>query len=426
MQNKFHRRSLLRSSGIAVALPLLERMRPVTAREPNGTSPTAPRRRLVAINLGLGLHAPNIVPGQAGKDYEATPYLRVLEKHREQFTFFSGVSHPEVGGGHFSGKSFLTAAKHPNSAGFQNSISLDQLAAEQLGVETRFASLSLSSSGPGLSWSRAGVEVPTETSPSKLFQRLFLEGKPSEKAAQLQRLKDGRSVLDAVLSEAASMRTRLSGRDRQKMEQYFGAVRDAEVRLTKAQAWEDRPKPAVDVEPPRDQPDRTRMIERARLMYDMMHLAIETDSTRFITFYETGMNAVPSIPGVDTDYHMLSHHGKDPSKISQLTIVETEIMKALEEFLTKLADSDEAGQSLLDQTMVLFGSNLGNASSHDSRNMPIVLAGGGFKHGQHLAFDQENNYPLPKLYVSILQRLGLEIDTFADCTGTMDGLEISG
>ena len=133
---------------------------------------------------------------------------------------------------------------------------------------------------------------------------------------------------------------------------------------------------------------------------------------------------MPSINGVDTDYHMLSHHAKDPTKIAQLTILETEVMKVFSGFLKKLASSPEAGSSLLDNTMVLFGSNLGNASSHDTKNMPIILAGGGFKHGQHLAFNQQNNYPLPKLYVSMLQRLGLDTDTFASCTGTMDGLEI--
>ncbi len=379
---------------------------------------------MVAINLGLGLHAPNIVPKTAGRDYEMTPYLKVIEKFRNDFTFISGASHPQVGGGHFSSKSFLTAAKHPNSAGFRNSISLDQLAAEKLGTETRFSSLALSISGPGLSWSRSGVELPAEVRPSRVFQQLFLEGKASEKAKQVQRLKDGQSVLDVVLGKASRMQKRLGGRDRQKIDQYFNAVREAEQRLVKAEAWAKRPKPKVDAQPPRDEPDRARMLHRLGLMYDMMHLAIETDSTRFITFFDTGMNAVPSIPGVDTDYHMLSHHAKDPGKIAQLTIVETEAIKLLGEFLGKLAESREGDSRLLDKTMVLFGSNLGNASSHDSKNMPIILAGGGFRHGQHLAFDRQKNYPLPKLYVSMLQRLGLEADAFAANTGTMNGLEM--
>ncbi len=413
-----NRRTLLRATGVAVSLPMLE------ASEPTAFADNAPtRRRMVAVNVGLGIHAPNVVPQRSGRDYELPPYLNVLRDFRDDFTFISGCSHPEVGGGHASAKSFLTAAKHPNNAGFQNSISLDQYAAERLGSETRFSSLSLTSSGPGLSWSRSGVEIPATAYPSRVFNQLFLEGKPTEKAQQVQRLRDGQSVLDVVMDKANRMQKRLSGRDRDKIDQYFSAVREAEQRLVKAEAWEKHPKPRIDVGPPRDETDRTKMIERADLMYDMMHLAIETDSTRFMTFYDTGMNAVPTIPGVDTDYHMLSHHGKDPAKIEQLTIVETEMFQSLGRFLSKLSSSAEGGKSLLDNTMVLFGSNLGNASSHDTKNMPILLAGGGFRHGQHLQFDHDNNYPLPKLYVSMLQRLGLETDDFAGTTGTMNGLE---
>lgn len=410
------RRTFLRASGVAVGLPFLDSLQAA------GAPGSAARQRMVAINVGLGLHAPNIIPQQAGEQYELTPYLKAIGGLRDKFTVISGVSHPEVGGGHLSGKSFLTAAKHPGSAGFRNTISLDQFAAEQLGAETRFGSLSLTSSGPGLSWSRSGVEIPAESRPSRVFEQLFLAGRPDEKAAQIQRLRDGQSVLDVVMQGARRMQPRLGGRDREKLDQYFEAVREAEKRLVKAEAWAARPKPQVDVPPPRDETDSTRIVECMRLMYDMMHLAIQTDSTRFITYFFTGMNQVPQIPGVDIDYHNLSHHGKDPAKIEQLTIVELEVVKALAAFLQKLQETDEAGTPLLDKTMVLFGSNLGNASSHDTRNMPIVLAGGGFRHGRHLAFDPQNNYPLPNLYVSMLQRLGLETDRFASSTGTMTGL----
>ncbi|MEK6235527.1 MAG: DUF1552 domain-containing protein [Planctomycetales bacterium] len=421
---RLNRRTFLRASGVAVGLPLLEATRPAVAAG-SGSASVSPKRRMVAVNVGLGLHGPNIVPNQAGRDYELTPYLKALGQFRSDFTFISGTSHPGVGGGHQSGKSFLTSAKHPNSAGFRNSISLDQLAAEKLGAETRFASLSLTTSGPGLSWSRSGVEVPAEARPSRVFQQLFLEGKPPEKARQLQRLRDGQSVLDVVMEKAKRMQRRLGGRDRDKIDQYFDAVREAEKRLVKAEAWAKRPKPQVDVDPPRDETDRAKMIERLRLMYDMIHLALAADSTRFVTLFDTGMNAVPSIPGVDTDYHMLSHHGKDPAKITQLTVVETEVMKALGGLLKKLKDTPEGESSLLGNTMVLFGSNLGNASSHDTKNMPIILAGGGFQHGRHLAFDRKSNYPLPKLYVSMLRRLGLETDRFGSTSGSMDGLKMT-
>jgi hypothetical protein len=417
--NAWHlsRRTFLRGAGVAVGLPLLDAM----AAEPAAEA----RRRLVAINLGLGLHGPNILPERGGRDYESTPYLDLLEDFRDRFTVFSGVSHPGVGGGHHSYKSFLTAARHPGSAGFKNSISLDQLAAERLGVATRYASLSLSTQGPGLSWSRSGVEVPTVTRPSQVFERLFLEGKPAEKSRQIRRLDDGQSVLDVVAEQAASMQRRLGGRDRDKLDQYFTAIRDAEGRLAKARAWEDRPKPQPGIAPPRDENDPARMVQRFALLLEMTQLAIATDSTRFVTINEPGMNRVPEIDGVNTDYHVLSHHGKDPAKIAQLTIVETELVKTFGRFLGQLEAGREDGSSLLDSTMVLFGSNLGNASSHDTRNMPMLLAGGGFRHGQHLAFDRQANYPLPRVYVSMLQRLGLETDSFADSTGSCAGLELA-
>jgi hypothetical protein len=415
MTEKLDRRTFLRGAGVAVGLPLLES----TAR---GASKATSRRRIVAIDIGLGLHAPNIIPEQAGRDYELTPYLKLLADYRDQFTVISGVSHPEVGGGHASYKSYLTCAPHPNSAGFRNTISLDQLAAAEFGSETRFASLSLSCSGPGLSWSRSGVEIPTLTRPSFVFKKMFLAGKADEQARQLQRLRDGQSILDVVRDKTKRLQGQLSGRDREKLDQYFEAVREAERRLVRAEAWQRQPKPQVDVPPPRDEPDSKKIVERMRLMYDVMHLALQTDSTRFITYNIAGMNAVPVIPGVDSDYHNLSHHGKDPAKIQQLTIVESALINEFGRFLRKLHESSEAGGTLLDTTMVLFGSNLGNASSHDTRNMPIVLAGGGFRHGQHLAFDRVNNYPLPNLFVSMLQRLGMETNTFATGTSPMEGL----
>ena len=412
-----HRRTILRGTGVALALPLLESVGAVP-------SPSTAPRRMVAIDIGLGLHASNILPAESGRNYELPPYLQLLSDFRDRFTVLSGVSHPEVGGGHLSYKSYLTCAPHPNSAGFRNTISLDQFAAAELGSETRFASLALSSSGPGLSWSRSGVEIPTFTRPSFVFRKLFLTGKPSEQATQMQRLRDGQSILDAVTDKTRSMEQRLGGRDRDKLNQYLEAVREAERRLAKAEVWERQPKPNVDAQPPQDETDRKKIVERMRLMYDVMHLALETDSTRFITYNFSGMNSVPVIPGIDIDYHNLSHHGKDPEKIRQLTIVESAVTQEFGRFLQKLHNSEQEGGSLLDSTMVLFGSNLGNASSHDTKNMPMLLAGGGFDHGQHLAFDRANNYPLPNLFVSMLQRLGLETDTFASGTSTLSGLRM--
>lgn len=413
------RRTFLRSSGVAIGLPFLNEMQPRV----NAAAP-AVKRRMVAINIAFGFHAQNFNPTKAGRDYELSHYLKEIGDFREDFTVITGTSHPSVGGGHLAHKSFLSCAKNPTGAGFKNTISLDQFAAEQFGRETRLSSLPLTLASTGLSYSRAGVELPAEGRPSRVFANLFLEGKPEEKAKQIQRLREGQSVLDVVQGKAKRMSQRLGQLDRQKLDQYFTAVREAEAQLHKAEEWAARPKPSVDVKSPKDQLDRLQMLERTRLMYDMMHLAIQTDSTRFLTLYDPGMNAVPSIPGVDTDYHMLSHHGKDEAKIKQLAIVESAIMREFGGFLRKLNESQEDGGSLLDNTMVFLGSTLGNANSHDNRNMPIILAGGGFKHGQHLAFNQELNYPLANLFVSMLQRLGLEVDTFGSSTGTMAGLEM--
>jgi len=412
------RRTFLRGTGVALALPMLDAMVPARAM----TGDAAPKRRMVAINVGLGLHVPNLIPASSGENYELTPYLKAIAHFRNDFTIISGTAHPAVDGGHLAEKSFLTAAPHPGSAAFKNSISLDQLAAEKIGLATRFGYLSLSLAGRGLSYSRSGVAIPSETRPSQVFAKLFLEGKPEEKQRQVQRLRDGQSVMDVVLAKAQRMQRRLGPADRRKLDEYFTAVRETEARLLKAEQWEAKPKPKVDASPPRDISDRTDIIGRARLMYEMMRLALQTDSTRLITFFKNGINAVPQIDGVSQDYHNLSHHGRDPEKIEELTVIELAQMRIFGEFLEKLRETREGDTNLLERTMVLLGSNLGNASSHNNRNLPILLAGGGFRHGRHLAFDEKNNYPLPNLFVSMLQQLGLEVDRFASSTGTMRGL----
>jgi hypothetical protein len=413
------RRQMLRASGVALGLPFLDAMTPAFARS------AASRRRMVAVNFGLGLHLPHLVPAAAGRDYALTPYLEELKDFREQFTVISGTSLPGVDGGHISEKSFLTAAPHPNSASFRNTISLDQLAAEKIGLETRFGFLALSQSGRGLAWTRSGAEIPSDARPSQLYAKLFLDGKPNEKALRRQQLKDGRSVLDAVTVETDGLKRELGPVDREKLEDYLSALRETEQRLLRAEAWEGKPKPKTELPQPKDPADRNDLLQHAKLMYSLMHLALVTDSTRVLTFFENGMNAVPTIPGVTQDYHNLSHHGKDPAKIAELGVIERAQIACIGEFLGKLQSSREENGTLLDLTMVLVGSNLGNASSHDTRNLPIVLAGGGFRHGQHLALGGERDYPLSNLFVSMLQRLGVETSSFGTGTGTMRGIEFA-
>ena len=421
------RRLFLRGTGVALALPLLEAFafrKPLLAAETKAA--VEPPRRLLCINTTLGLHAENLFPKQSGKEYENSPYLEVIKDHRRDFTVFSGLSHPDVDGGHSAEASYLTAAPHPRADSFKNTISLDQFAVERLAPDTRFASLVLSSaSSRGLSYTRSGVAIPANDRPSAVFKKMFVEGTPAEVRTQVERLSQGESIMDTIRSEAKSLERDLGKRDREKLAEYFSAVREVEQRLQKAQSWAKLPKPVVSAKVPVDVADSKEVAARVRLMVDLMCLAFQTDSTRFITFAFSGMNAVPKIDGVTQDWHNLSHHGQDPAKLAELKIIELEQMKLFGELLGKLKSSEEAGRSLLDQTIVLFGSNLGNASSHSNINMPIVVAGGGFRHGQHLAFDPKKNPPLCNLYVQFLQRLGLDLSSFGSSNGTMPGFELA-
>ncbi len=418
----FSRRTFLRGAGVTLALPMLEAMRPLIAHAAN----QAPRR-LICINTTLGLHTENLFPSKAGKDYELTPYLEAIKDYRDDFTVFSGLSHPQVDGGHVAEASYLTAAPHPQTDGFKNTISLDQYAVERLVPDTRIASLALaSSSSRSISFTRSGVLIPAEERPSRVFRNMFVDGTPAEVKTQVQRLQQGQSIMDTVLEEAKDFQRNLGKSDRDKLDEYFTSVREVETRMVKGQDWARRPKPKVDAAVPVDVPAATEVPKRVRLMIDLMHLALQTDSTRIITFALNGLNAVPIIEGVTQDWHNLSHHGQDPAKLAELRIVEIQQMKLFGELLGKLKGTQEQGATLLDRTTVLFGSNLGNASSHDNKNMPIILAGGGFKHGQHLAFDLQKHPPLCNLFVNMLQSLGIEADKFGSSSGTLTGLDRKG
>lgn len=412
-----HRRTFLRAAGVSLALPCLD------AHAPAANSPS--RRRMVCLCTPLGLHPAYFFPEKDGKDYELTPYLEVLKEFRGEFTVVSGLSHAgqSPGFAHQASASFLTGAQGAGRPGFKNSISLDQFAAEHIGGLTRFPSLALSGEGAGLSWTRTGVLVPADTSPAKVFARLFLDGKPDEVKAQVNRLADGRSILDDVRDQAGTLRSSLGADDRDRLDEYITSVRDLEKRLARSAEWTKRPKPKVNVEPPKDIPNVADLLGRTRLLFDLTHLALQTDSTRLVTIMLGGSTYVPPIPGVSLGHHDLSHHGKDPGKLAQLKTVEVETMKTLRDLLAKLKQSKEDGATLLDRTTVFLGSNLGDGSSHSVKNLPVLVAGGGFRHGQHLAFDPQNPPPLCNLYVSMLQRLGIDAGKFGSGTGTLTGLE---
>ena len=384
-----------------------------------------PPRRLFAICTNLGLLERHFFPATAGRDYALTPYLDTLKDFRGQFTVFSGTSHPDVTGGHSAEASFLTAAPHPGSASFRNTVSLDQFAAERIGHLTRVSALPLvvaKSGNQSLSFTSSGVMLPAERSPAQVFAALFVAGDAAAVERQVEQLRTGRSILDAVAERAAALQKQLGSADRERLDQYFTSVREVERRLVIAEEWERKPKPKVDAPAPRD---GEYLLEKLAAMYDLAHLAIATDSTRLITLMIRLDGFGEHIPGVSGESHNLSHHVGREDKLEQLKSLELAELKQLAGLLAKLNAAKEDGATLLDRTQILYGSNLGNGNNHDNHNLPVLLAGGGFKHGQHLAFDKTNNYPLPNLYVSMLQRLGIETDKFATSTGAMRGLEMA-
>lgn len=420
-QSSISRRTVLRGLGVGLALPMLDAMLPAFAAAETSTPP----QRLIAIQTNQGILPKYFFPIGEGADYEASPYLQILDKFRRSMTVFSGVSHPEVDGGHSAEKCFLTAAPHPGMGGFRNSISVDQYAAERIGHLTRFPSLALSvGTKQSLSYTQSGVQIPGDESPSQLFRKLFVQGSKQEVEAQVAKLRSGRSILESVGERAHQLGRRLGPSDREKLDQFYTAVRDLEKRLLKSERWEQQPKVDVSMPAPLDFKDPGALIERTRVMFDLARIAIETDSTRLISIYIHQNDAKPNIAGVDTGTHPLTHHGNQPEKLDQLRRIEEAQFMELANLLGGLADSDTGSGSLLDQTSVIYGTSLGNGNSHANNNLPVLVAGGGFRHGQHLALGGNHDYPLPNLFVSVLQRLGIETDRFATSTGTMRGLAV--
>ena len=409
------RRTVLRGAGVALSLPWLDAMMPAF-----GASTPARPKRFIGVSLSLGLHNPYLVPEGTGKNYKPSPYLKSIQDLRDDFTIVSGSSHPGVSGGHTAEGSIFSACPNSRGATSRNTISIDQLFAKHLGHETRFPSLVLNTGNErSPSYTENGAMIPAMTDPKKLFTKLFVDDSPEAKKGQAELVRGGQSVLDIVGAEAKALQREVGAGDRDKLDAWFTSVRELEQRLEADEEWIHRPKPKVkaQIEPG----DRNNAADLKRAMLDVVFLALQTDSTRFVTLHCTG-NTVKALEGVDESYHGLSHHGRDEEKLEQLAIVEKAMIDTWGDFLRKLKESQQAEGNLLDDTMVLLTSNLGNASSHDNKNMPVLFAGGGFEHGQHLAFDQKNNYPLPNLYLSAIHQAGLEFERFATSSGEMTGL----
>ncbi len=417
-RNQINRRAVLRGVGIGLALPLLESMTcrvRATAMVPGGAESESPKR-MVCIQTNQGIMPQFFFPEQTGHGFTLPPYLEKLAAHRDQWTVLSGVSLPGVTGGHQAEKCFLTGAPHPDQNGFRNEISLDQFAAEQIGTATRYPSLTLAMTNESktLSYSRNGSPIPAESSPKRLFQKLFIQGSPKEVASALNALKDGRSMMDFLAEETARLKREVSNADRARLEQYLSSVRELETRMQSSETWERKLKPVVKSKMPEDISEAKRFVERTGQFFDLMKLALETDSTRIISLF------------IDTTViHNLTHHGNRPEVIDELRGHEEQQFEVFNRFLDSLSSTEEEGGKLLDRTQVLYGTCMGSANSHSNSNLPVLIAGGGFRHGQHLAFDHANNQNLATLYVSMLQRMGLETDSFASARSTLPGLEFA-
>ena len=425
-ERKLSRRRFLRGAGVTLALPLLENMRPSMASSVESGTP----RRMLLVSNNLGVLPKQFFPTNSGRDYALSPYLQNLANFRNDFTVISGLSHPDVEGGHSTENCFLTAARGPTKSGFRNTISLDQFAAQQLGPVTRFPTLNLGvnidKANRSLSWTRDGVLLPAEDRAPVLFRKMFLQGDPSAVKRQLHKLDERESILDTLLEDTRHVQRTLGHDDQSRLDQYLTSIREIEQRLDLARQWETQPKPTTNEQPPADIRDQKQFFEKLDLMLSMARLAFESDSTRIITLMVDAFATPPFKLHQDQDttdgYHNLSHHGQSKHKVQQLIDADHQQMMLLNNLFSQLAETPEGEDRLLDRTMVLFGSNMGDANTHDNTNLPILLAGGGLKHGQHLAFRRDQNQPLCDLFLSMLHHLGVQAESFGSSTGTLNGL----
>jgi len=383
---------------------------------------------LISNNLGV-LPGP-FFPKQTGRDYELSPYLKELADFRKDFTVLSGLSHPDVDGGHSTENCFLTSARGPTKSGFRNTISLDQFAAEQIGPVTRFPTLNLGvnidKANRSLAWTRDGVLLPAEDNATALFRRMFLQGDAVAVRRELQKMEERKSILDTLLDDTRRFRKSLGRDDQSRLDQYLTSVREVEERLQLARQWETRPRPVTKQPPPDEIRDQKLFFEKFDLMLSIARLAFESDSTRIVTLMVDAF-ATPAfqlLPDQKTTegYHNLSHHGQAEHKVQQLEDADRRQMKLLLKTVESLAGTREGEDRLLDRTMILFGSNMGDSNTHVNTNLPLLLAGGGLRHGRHLAFSSDHNRPLCDLFVTLLQQFGVEADRFGSSTGTLSEL----
>ena len=422
--SSFNRRKFLQATGISLALPPMASLNHfLGAAEVKVDA----GMKMVCVGNSFGMYPEAFFPKEEGRDYKMPQLLAPLKQHKDDFTVFSNLDHG-IKGGHFAVHSFLSGVKTEQAKSMpEGNITIDQRAAEHVGSSSRFPSLTIGSDtglhgGCRMSWTRSGARVPPITSPKELFRKLFLDSSPQAREREAEQVQLKGSILDAVYGEAKSLQKHLDGRDKEKLEEYFTSVRDVEKKLQQDKNWLSVSKPQVDYK----EPDYKRIVQDLPALYDLAVLALQTNSTRIATIEVASKDFDTGFLGVKSGYHGLSHHGKKPEKIRDLVILEEYQMKQLSRFMDKLkaVSADDEQGSLFDHTMVMFGSGMGNGNAHINSNLPILLAGAGFRHGEHKMYSKRRKVPLSNLYLSMLQRFGVETEFFSHSSGTLTGLDV--
>lgn len=411
------RRSFLKAAGISIALPAFESFGQVAASKPP--------MRLVCICSGLGMNPESFFPKSFERDYKLSAVLSPLEALRDDFTVFSHMDHPGIFTKHEAMNSILSGVDANHTAPGKN-VSVDQVAASHVGYQTRFPSVHISLAGSqGSSWSRSGIKVREEGDPLALFQKLFVDDPGAAKKARRSELVQQGSVLDLVREQAKRFERNVNQPDRAKLDEYLTAVREAEMKIQGMKRWEDVPKPKVEFDEKEHAHCSVDYETLSPLMFDLLFLAIQSDTSRFFTAGFGMHNHVIELDGVKEGYHSLSHHGNLEEKLKQLRIIETFYIAQMARFMAKLKSARTEQSHLLNETMVWFGSGLGDAARHSNRDLPLILAGGGLKHGAHLDCTRPDGRqtPLNNLFTTMLQNFGVETDRFNNATGTMSQLQ---
>ncbi|MGL4419553.1 MAG: DUF1552 domain-containing protein, partial [Gemmataceae bacterium] len=381
--------------------------------------------RLVCICSALGMHPQSFFPKGFGREYELSPVLQPLSGLRDHFTVFSHMDHPAINTKHGSTNSILSGVDAAHAAPGKNA-SVDQVAAQHVGFQTRFPSVHISLGGSqGSSWSPSGIRVREEHDPHDLFRKLFVNDPDAANKNRKLQLDQQGSVLDLVREQAKGYERSINAADRAKFDEYLTAIRDAEAKIQGMKRWADVPKPPAKFDEDEHAHSNVDYGTLSPLMFDLLFLAMRSDSSRVFTAGYGIHNHVIELDGVKAGYHTLSHHGNLAEKLKQLQIIETFYMQQMARFMEKLKNARTERSNLLDETMVWFGSGLGDAARHSNRDLPIILAGGGFKHGTHLDCKRPDGRqtPLNNLFTTMLQNFGVKTDRFNNATGTMSQLK---